>query len=125
MVVLMGGLLVELGRRVAVVALLDAGVLQLGEGVEDAGAGVARLIVKTAPLMVPPVPATVRSTVAVVMVAPPFGYAAACRAPSARCNACRFSSAGLPQMKYCCWTKDATFPAPPQVGKLAPFDNRT
>jgi hypothetical protein len=44
MVVLMGGLLVELGRRVAVVALLDAGVLELGEGVEDAGASVARLI---------------------------------------------------------------------------------
>ncbi|MFL5172403.1 MAG: hypothetical protein ACJ8CX_17350 [Microvirga sp.] len=44
MVVLMGGLLVELGRRVAVVALLDAVALELGEGVEDAGAGVARLI---------------------------------------------------------------------------------
>src|SRR4051794_18969581 len=44
MVVHVGGLLVELGRRVAVVALLDAVVLELSEGVEDAGAGIARLI---------------------------------------------------------------------------------
>src|SRR5215217_4403253 len=115
----------SLGRRVAVVALFDALVLELHEGVEDARAGVGRLI---------------REDRAVDGAAGArdgkIDRSRSHDCPSVRlcgsmpCTVCAVSR--LPLLFS--WTapgellllnKRCAISAPPQVGKLASFDNRT